>query len=59
MCKIFYLMIGKNATETSEKLRLAFGEETMSSIQTFDRFSKFRSGVSPINLSTSIHEQIR
>jgi hypothetical protein len=36
VCKIFDFMIGKTATETSEILRLAFPEKTMSRTQTFD-----------------------
>lgn len=52
-------MIDRTAAQTSEMLSLASGKKAMSRIQTFDWFLKFGSGVSMVNLSTSICEQTR
>jgi hypothetical protein len=45
ICIKFYFKVGKTIMETCDMLKLAFGEKTMSRTQTFEWFSKFRSGM--------------
>jgi hypothetical protein len=46
------LSTGKyNATESFEMLKVAFGDQTVRRIQVFELFSKFRSGVTSVEVA--------
>jgi len=48
-CNKFCFKLGKPATECYEMLKTAFGEQAMCCSQTFQRFSRFKSGRTSID----------
>jgi len=44
ICVKFCVKIGKSVNETSEMLKIAFGEEVMCRTQTYDWWKRFKEG---------------